>query len=94
MKILLVQNTQELLRKLLIFSCLCFTAVAGLASCTAREEPGPVDLMSDTWVATDALGRTMPSAVEAGPVKTNHEHAVGIFYITWHGAGNHNLPGP
>ena len=80
--------------KLFIFSCLCFTAVAGLASCTAMEEPGPVDLMSDTWVATDALGRTMPSAVETGPVKTNHEHAVGIFYITWHGAGNHNLSGP
>ena len=94
MKNHLVQNTQELLRKLLIFSCLCFTAVAGLVSCTAREEPGPVDLMSDTWVATDALGRTMPSADEAGPVKTNHEHAVGIFYITWHGAGNHNLSGP
>jgi hypothetical protein len=42
------------------------------------------DLYSDTWVATDALGRTMPTIDLAGPVKTGHKRVVGIFYITWH----------
>ncbi len=42
------------------------------------------DLYSDTWVATDALGRTMPTIDLAGPVKTDHKRVVGIFYITWH----------
>ena len=27
------------------------------------------DLMTDTWVGTDALGRTMPEYDEVGPVK-------------------------
>ena len=42
------------------------------------------DLYSDTWVASDALGRTMPSADEVGPVKTDKPRVVSIFYITWH----------
>jgi hypothetical protein len=42
------------------------------------------DLYSDTWVATDALGRTMPTIDLAGPVKSGHKRVVGIFYITWH----------
>lgn len=42
------------------------------------------DLYSDTWVGTDALGRTMPTIDLAGPVKTGHKRVVGIFYITWH----------
>ena len=42
------------------------------------------DLYSDTWVATDALGRTMPAFSEVGPVKHDHRRVVGIFYITWH----------
>ena len=52
------------------------------------------DLYSDTWVATDALGRTMPSADETGRVKTDHERVVGIFYITWHDDGKANLKAP
>jgi len=42
----------------------------------------PIDLQSDTWVATDALGRTQPTVDETGPVKP--EKWVGIFYWTWH----------
>ncbi len=42
------------------------------------------DLYSDTWVATDNLGRTLPDYNEVGPVKTDKERVVGIFYITWH----------
>ena len=63
-----------------------------LAGCQAAQED-PSDLMSDTWVATDALGRQMPLQESVGPVKEGR-HFTGIFYITWHGAGNHNLPGP
>lgn len=55
---------------------------------------GQTDLMSDTWVATDALGRTMPTTGEAGHQKTDHRRVVGIFYITWHTQGLHQLPGP
>ena len=42
------------------------------------------DLFSDTWVATDALGRHMPSYEEAGPVKDDQRRVTGMFYITWH----------
>lgn len=43
------------------------------------------DLYSDTWTATDAIGRTMPDISSVGPVKKDHRRTVGIFYITWHG---------
>ncbi|MBE0654920.1 MAG: hypothetical protein IH594_14055, partial [Bacteroidales bacterium] len=36
---------------------------------TSPEETGYRDLYPDTWVATDALGRHMPSYEEAGPAK-------------------------
>ena len=44
---------------------------------------------ADTWVATDALGRTMPTAAE-NPLKTDRPRTVGIFYITWHTPNLHN----
>ena len=46
------------------------------------------DLHADTWVATDALGRTMPSFDEVGPVKEDKNRFVSIFYITWHTEDN------
>ena len=42
------------------------------------------DLYSDTWVASDALGRKMPTLLEVGPVKNDKRRIVSIFYITWH----------
>lgn len=53
-----------------------------------------VDLYQDTWVATDALGRTMPGYDAVGPVKTDQRRVVGIFYITWHTQNLANLPAP
>ncbi len=38
--------------------------------------------MSDTWAATDALGRALPAAEQAGAPRTNR--TVGIFYFLWH----------
>jgi hypothetical protein len=42
------------------------------------------DIYADTWVGTDALGRTMPLQEVVGPAKTDQRRVVGIFYITWH----------
>lgn len=53
-----------------------------------------VDLSQDTWVATDALGRTMPGIESVGPVKTDQRRVVGIFYITWHTQNLATLPSP
>lgn len=47
------------------------------------------DLFSDTWVATDALGRELPVFDEVGPPKT--DRFVGIFYFI---ARNYDGPQP
>lgn len=52
------------------------------------------DLYSDTWVATDALDRTMPDLATAGPVKNDQRRVVGIFYITWHSDAQARLKNP
>lgn len=61
---------------LLLTLCLCETARA--------QSPAIRDIFPDTWVATDALGRTMPEFSAVGPVKQDQRRVVGIFYITWH----------
>ena len=77
----------------LIIAVLALTALIVLSQ--ERQAPADgSDLMSDTWVATDALGRTMPTSDEVGAVKDGQRRVTGIFYITWHGKGNHDLPGP
>lgn len=43
------------------------------------------DVRPDTWDAIDELGRALPNASEAGPVRQGKQ--VGIFYWTWHHAG-------
>lgn len=42
------------------------------------------DNFSDTWVATDALGRKVPTFPEAPAPRA--DRTVGIFYFLWHGA--------
>jgi len=59
-----------------------------LAACLAAAEPW--DTFSDTWVATDALGRTLPGFAECGPPRSGK--AVGIFYFLW--LGQHGTGGP
>ena len=65
---------------------ICALAILTLIQGFAVGEDAPYyrDLFSDTWVATDALGRKMPLHDEVGPVKTDQRRVVGIFYITWH----------
>jgi len=57
-------------------------ALAVLLGTALSLHADPVDLQSDTWVATDALGRTQPTQDEVGPPK--QDKWVGIFYWTWH----------
>ncbi len=40
------------------------------------------DIQSDTWVATDALGRKLPGYEECGPVK--EDRYIGMFYFVTH----------
>lgn len=65
---------------ILAFSCLLLSA----ANAAHAKDPCCRDLYSDTWVATDAIGRSMPDFAAVGPVKKDHRRVVGIFYITWH----------
>lgn len=64
-------------------------AVSGsiLFVCVARAMagPGPVprDVMADTWVATDALGRSLPDHAACGSPRAGKQ--VGIFYFLWLG---------
>jgi len=47
-------------------------------------------VMPDTWVATDALGRTLPTAKQAGLPRANR--FVGIFYFLTHAETGGSLP--
>ena len=78
-----INSITEMKRTYLI---LATALVLALSSCGQEKAVGEasVDLFPDTWVATDALGRTMPLIDSVGPLKTDHQRAVGIFYITWH----------
>lgn len=58
-----------------------FLAVGG--DLPAATPLGP-DHLPDTWVATDALGRSLPTAAEVGPPRP--DRTVGLFYFLWHGA--------
>ncbi len=51
-----------------------------LAAVTANGAE-PWDVRSDTWVATDALGRSLPTFAEVGPPRK--DKTVGIFYFLW-----------
>ena len=56
---------------------------AGTAQTNLVAAPPAVwDTFSDTWVATDALGRSLPSSAEAGLPRKNR--TVGAFYFLWH----------
>ena len=49
--------------------------------------------MADTWVATDALGRVMPTSADT-KLKSDRKRTVGIFYVTWHDEGKYNMSSP
>ena len=53
-------------------------SVSIAASAADSEADG--DVYADTWVATDALGRSLPGYAEVGPPR---KRQVGIFYFLW-----------
>lgn len=68
-------------------------ALPGLSARTparAAEAGGALDTMSDTWVATDGLGRTLPTYGEVGGPR--EDRFVGVFYFLW--LGQHTTTGP
>ena len=70
---------------------LLFAAVLTLAACIPRgASAAGRDLFSDTWVATDALGRRLPTASAARAARG--DRFVGIFYFLWQ--GEHGTSGP
>ena len=68
------------------FWAVLFTRYAQSAE-TSATTPGAVaqsDTYSDTWAATDALGRHVLTNEDVGPPRA--DRTVGIFYFLWHGA--------
>ncbi|WP_165065190.1 glycoside hydrolase family 71/99 protein [Paludisphaera rhizosphaerae] len=56
-------------------------ALALAGSVVANGEEPRWDVMADTWVATDGLGRKTPGFEEVGPPRP--DKTVGIFYFLW-----------
>ena len=68
-----------------------FLAVgAGWNAWTAEPRQDSWDTFADTWVATDALGRSLPTHREVGSPRS--DKFVGVFYFLWH--GQHGQQGP
>jgi hypothetical protein len=64
----------------------------GSGAAPGAEATAPIavwDTSSDTWVATDALGRSLPAAAEVGSPRPNK--TVGIFYFLWLGQHGKSL---
>jgi hypothetical protein len=74
--------------------CIIISLFFFFIQANAQTAPDYRDIYPDTWVATDALGRSMPGIDEAGPVKTDQRRVTGIFYITWHDDGKANMKAP
>lgn len=64
-----------------------FLAVVLLALLPCRAA-ADADFHSDTWTATDELGRTLPDHAQTGPPRGNR--SVGILYHLWHGVHGHD----
>lgn len=69
---------------------LCMGGAAMSAPQRPDERYSGWDTFSDTWVAADALGRTLPGYDQVGPPRKNR--FIGIFYFLW--LGEHVNGGP
>jgi len=79
---------------LILFSCGPSLQTERKNESHTTEKSNYRDLYSDTWVATDGIGREMPGYEEAGEVKQDQRRVVGIFYITWHTQDKANMKQP
>lgn len=62
---------------------------AGAVTGPAAAQAQPRDTMADTWSGADGLGRVLPGAAEAGPLKAGK--TVAMFYFLWLGAHENGL---
>ena len=60
-----------------------------LADFEATKDYEIIDDYSDTWSATDLLGRKLPDHETVGDY--NPDKKVGLFYWTWHGSRTQNM---
>jgi len=72
----------QIKRSLVTGCCLLGATMLSAQSQGAQNDTLYRDLQSDTWVATDALGRSLPGYAECGPRKENR--FVGMFYFVTH----------
>jgi len=71
--------------------CLAAASLIGGPVEAWSAEPAPAwDTFSDTWVATDGLGRSLPERETAGPPR--QDRFTGLFYFLW--LGRHGEAGP
>lgn len=67
------------------------TLTSGCCAATLAHAAEPAwDVFSDTWAATDGLGRTLPLAAATGPPRA--DRTVALFYFLW--SGRHGEAGP
>lgn len=85
-----ISSTDPRVARWLILPFLAWAIVCG--SVCDGDEPAAAtwDSHSDTWVATDALGRVLPTNAEVGSPMPNR--TVGMFYFLW--LGRHGERGP
>src|SRR4051812_20124582 len=57
---------------------------------STAAKPASWDTFADTWVASDALNRSLPTFAEVGPPRP--DRTVGMFYFLW--LGPHLNGGP
>ena len=81
-------RTWRLLGLVLLFGA--FPGDSFAAASASAPAPLSWDVWSDTWVATDALGRTLPWHEQVGPPRPGK--SVGVFTFLW--LGQHGDQGP
>ncbi len=70
-----------------LVKCLSFLLISNfLFSQTVSKQ---IRAISETWVATDALGRSLPTQKTAGEPK--EDKYVGVFYFLWQGSHGNSL---
>lgn len=83
-KLSCIQADKFLTPALLAVAAMAFHGVGQCIEASPAATGEERDLFSDTWVATDALGRQLPLGGEVRPPRNDKQ--VGIFFFTWHGA--------
>jgi len=78
-----------LLFGIVLLTCLTFLTPIGVGNALAEDT---WDVAADTWVATDALGRSLPTFEQVGAPRPGMAKCVGVFYFLW--LGRHGDAGP